>query len=161
MHAVIHTWYVCVESLDNFSELGREAGWEIGPRRIGALLPDVVQPQTISGAASRGEVWNWAEERSSSRPIDFYRPRVQCLAPTSLLMSWHESSRITLSLSMGLISVSTEFPIPTFVKFRHVLFWELRFAVSFCPRRPPRCNSLKLSQNISTNDGMVNSVCNI
>ena len=50
---------------------------------------------------------------------------------------------------------TTEFPIPSFVRFRHVLFWEL--AVASCssgPQAGGTPDSLKLSRKISMKDGM-------
>ena len=57
----------------------------------------------------------------------------------------------------------TEFPIPSCMRFRHVLFWAFpcpAWAVaSSCSSSPQaRRNSLKLSRKISMNDGMGNSV---
>ena len=59
-------------------------------------------------------------------------------------------------------NTSTEFPIPLFMIFRYVLFWEFpcpAWAVaSFSSGPQAGGNSLKLSQKISMNDGMRNSV---
>ena len=56
----------------------------------------------------------------------------------------------------------TEFPIPSFMRFRHVLFWEFlcpAWAVASCSSDPQaEGNSLKLSRKMSMNDGMENSV---
>ena len=62
---------------------------------------------------------------------------------------------------MGKHLIFTEFPIPSFVRFRQVLFQRvfiIIFWVVFGSQNPRWRNSLKLSGKISTHDGMGNSV---
>ena len=55
----------------------------------------------------------------------------------------------------------TEFPIPSFVTFRHVLFWAFpcpAWAVASCSSSPHAGELPKTYLKINVNDGMENSV---
>ena len=97
-----------------------------------------------AGRAARDSNFNSkpAKKTNCISNINFEKSRFPLLLSTKFTISQPSSVELLLGECFQILQnsssvSSTEFPIQSFVKFRHVLFWELRFSVSFRPRRPP------------------------